>query len=272
VPSQPEGNRRLLPNVPTTADPPNNSMEPTRPAAANRISDIIEALAGRLISRPLGAGVYVAGIAMSEAADPSKLVRQGYNKIAAQYLAARSSASPDAPALAHFSSLLPTNALVLDAGCGAGVPVTHFLAQYHRVVAIDFSIAQAQMASGLVPSAHVACLDMTQLAFPPAIFDGICSLFAILHIPRSKHRNLIAAFHRLLREDGLVLLCLGASDNEADYGPYFGTRMFWSHFDSREYLEMLTATGFTVLSSEILPDPISKIATHLFVLARKDGA
>ena len=33
---------------------PNNSMEPTRPAAANRVHASIEELAGRLISRPLG--------------------------------------------------------------------------------------------------------------------------------------------------------------------------------------------------------------------------
>ena len=209
---------------------------------------------------------------MPEAADPSDLVRQGYNRMASQYLAARSNGQPDPQVLAQFSSLLPENALVLDAGCGAGVPVTQFLTQHHRVVAIDFSIAQARMASRLVPPALIACVDMTQLAFPPRIFDGICSFFAILHIPRSEHRNLIAAFHRLLREDGLILLCLGASDNEATYGPYFGTRMFWSHFDSKEYLGMLTATGFRVMSSEIQPDPISKIATHLFVLARKDGA
>ena len=32
----------------------NLSLEPTRPAAARRIGDIIVALAGRLISRPLG--------------------------------------------------------------------------------------------------------------------------------------------------------------------------------------------------------------------------
>jgi hypothetical protein len=31
-------------------------MEPTRPAAAKRVCDTIEELAGRLISRPLGAG------------------------------------------------------------------------------------------------------------------------------------------------------------------------------------------------------------------------
>jgi len=34
--------------------PPNNSMEPTRPAAANRVKDRFQELAGRLISRPLG--------------------------------------------------------------------------------------------------------------------------------------------------------------------------------------------------------------------------
>jgi len=33
---------------------PNHSMEPTRPAAANRVRTTIEELAGRLISRPLG--------------------------------------------------------------------------------------------------------------------------------------------------------------------------------------------------------------------------
>jgi len=209
---------------------------------------------------------------MAESANPSELVRRGYNRIAPAYLSARLDGYPDPAVLAEFSSLLPVDALVLDAGCGAGIPVTQFLAQHHRVVGIDFSIAQARMVSGLVPSALIACLDMTQLAFPPGLFNGVCSFFAILHIPRSKHRNLLADFYRLLRKDGLALLCLGAKDTKADYGPYFGTSMFWSHFDSSEYLGMLPAIGFRIISSQIEPDPISKIASHLFVLARKDGA
>jgi SAM-dependent methyltransferase len=179
---------------------------------------------------------------------------------------------PDPSVLVEFSSLLPPRSLILDAGCGAGVPVTQFLAQRHRVVGIDFSITQARMASSLVPSALIACLDMTRPAFPPTVFDGVCSFFAILHIPRSKHSSLLAEFHRLLRADGLALLCLGDRDTDASYGPYFGTKMFWSHFDRREYLGMLTAAGFIIESSQIEPDPIAKNATHLFVLARKDGA
>jgi cyclopropane fatty-acyl-phospholipid synthase-like methyltransferase len=209
---------------------------------------------------------------MYESVDPSELVRQGYNRIASDYLTARANGHPDPPVLRQFSSLLSANSLVLDAGCGAGVPVTQFLAQRHRVIGVDFSIAQARMASSLVPSAMIACVDMTQLAFPPNIFNGVCSFFAILHIHRSRHKDLLAGFHRLLRVDGLALLCLGDKDTEAAYGPYFGASMFWSHFDSREYLELLAATGFTVMSSHTEPDPISPIATHLFVLAKKDGA
>jgi SAM-dependent methyltransferase len=214
----------------------------------------------------------IPGIVMSEPVDPSELVRHGYNRIAAEYLTARSNGRPDPPVLRLFSSLLHADSLVLDAGCGAGVPVTQFLAERHRVIGVDFSVAQARMASTLVPSALIACLDMTKLAFPPDSFDGVCSFFAILHIPRGQHRDLLAAFHRVLRADGLALLCLGDKDTEAAYGPYFGTSMFWSHFDSREYLGMLAATGFVVMSSHVHPDPISKIATHLFVLARKLGA
>ncbi len=209
---------------------------------------------------------------MSVPVNPSDLVRQGYDRMASEYLAARSMGRRDPPILAEFSNLLPANSLLLDAGCGAGVPVTQFLTRRHRVVGVDFSITQARMASRLVPLAMVACLDMTQLAFPPDIFDGICSFFAILHIPRAKHADLLTAFHQILRGDGIVLLCLGAKDTEADYGPYFGTSMFWSHFASEEYLRMMAEIGFKVMSSEIQPDPISKIATHLFVLARKDGA
>ena len=215
---------------------------------------------------------YFPGIAMSESVDPSELVRQGYNRIASDYLTARANGRPDPPVLGQFSNLLRANSLVLDAGCGAGVPVTQVLAQRHRVIGVDFSIAQARMASRLVPSALIACLDMTKPAFSADIFDGVCSFFAILHIARSKHMDLFSAFHRLLRVDGLVLLCLGNKETEATYGPYFGTSMFWSHFDSREYLRMLTATGFSVINSHIEPDPISRIATHLFVLARKSGA
>jgi SAM-dependent methyltransferase len=202
--------------------------------------------------------------------DPAELVRQGYNRIAHRYLQARSAGAPDLPLLAEFSHLLPPDALVLDAGCGAGVPVTQFLAQSHHVVGIDFSITQVDMAKRLVPSARFACQDMTHLGFPSGLFDGICSFYAILHVPRANHNALLADLYRLLKTPGYALLCLGAEDNADDRAPYMGVAMYWSHFDSASYLDMLTRIGFKLITSKMVPDPIAETGAHLFVLVQKN--
>jgi len=120
----------------------------------------------------------------SSSKDPSQIVTEGYNRAAARYLSARARGSADLPLAADFSRLLPRDALVLDAGCGAGVPVTRFFTHTHRVVGVDFSLAQLRMGHQLVPPAHFTCQDIVQLAFSPDTFDGVCSFYAILHIPR----------------------------------------------------------------------------------------
>ena len=130
-------------------------------------------------------------------------------------------------------------------------------------------MAQVRLARQLVPKASFACHDMAQLGFPPGFFDGVCSFYAILHIPRAKHMGLLADFYHLLKSPGFALLCLGAQDNEADYAPYMGTAMYWSHFDSATYLGMLANVGFQVISSNIVQDPIAKTGGHLFALVRK---
>ena len=59
---------------------------------------------------------------------PKARVREGYDRMAAAYLAARPVAGADVALLADLCRALPPGAPVLDAGCGAGVPVTRDLA------------------------------------------------------------------------------------------------------------------------------------------------
>ena len=54
------------------------------------------------------------------------IVRKGYDKIASKYNASRKRFKNETE-LEFFISLLPKGARILDAGCGAGVPVTKFL-------------------------------------------------------------------------------------------------------------------------------------------------
>jgi SAM-dependent methyltransferase len=150
------------------------------------------------------------------------------------------------------------------------VPVALFLSQFFTVTGIDFSPEQIRRARASVPQVTFLCQDMTALAFAAESFDAICSYYAIIHIPRQEHRGILYTFHRLLKPGGLALLCLGAGDLEADVDEnYFGTRMYWSHYDAETNLRLLQERGFQIIWAKRVADTSFPGADHLFVLAQK---
>ncbi len=202
--------------------------------------------------------------------DFKKTVREGYNSIADRYLAERTRDSQDVRLLDDFIERLPADAKVLDAGCGAGVPISLILSEKFEVTGIDFSEAQIELAEKNVPRANFVCQDMTKLDFAENTFDGICSYYAIIHIPREEHQPLLANFHRMLKPGGFALLCLGAEHLVEDIDEnYLGTRMYWSHYDTETYLKMLKDCGFSVIWSKRVADETCEGSGHLFVLAQK---
>jgi SAM-dependent methyltransferase len=202
--------------------------------------------------------------------DFKKTVQEGYNAIADRYLAGRRRDSEDVRLLGEFMRRLPVNANVLDAGCGAGIPISQRLSEHFQVTGVDFSEAQIALARKYVPNASFLCQDMTSLAFPENTFDGICSYYAIIHIPREDHRGLLANFYRMLKPGGLALLCLGAEHLVDDIDEdFFGARMYWSHYDSETYLRMLRECGFSVIWSKRVADETCEGSGHLFVFVQK---
>lgn len=206
--------------------------------------------------------------------DGKKLVRAGYDAVAGDYLVTRLSPPEeqmaDVELLKELFVRLPPGALVLDAGCGAGVPVARLLQQRYRVVGVDFSQAQLALARSLVPEARFVCQDMTTLGFAPNSFDAICSYYAIIHVPREEHARLLQHFYTVLKPDGLALLCFGSSDSPTHLEEdYFGAPMYWSHFDAQANLEMVHASGMNVVWSRLIPDALWPESSHLFVLLKK---
>lgn len=200
------------------------------------------------------------------------IVRSGYDAIAAEFTASRREDSEDVRLLAELAQRLPKGAKVLDAGCGAGVPVTRVLARRFDVTGVDLSEAQIALARQNVPEARFLCEDISQLDFPDGVFDAIVSYYAIIHIPRKIHRPLLQNFWRMLRPGGWALLCLGANDLPGDLGELMGARMYWSHYDADTYLDMLWECGFVVEWHRLVPDSLDDSgAVHLFVLAQKPG-
>jgi len=199
------------------------------------------------------------------------VVRRGYDEIADRYLAARTTGG-DLALLPELVSRLSAGDSVLDAGCGAGVPVmTKLVDADLEVVGIDLSSAQVRLARSHSRGAHVTQADLVALPFADRSFDGLVSYYAVIHVPRSEHQVVFDEFRRVLRPDGVALLCLGARDLPADDDTesWLGTHMFWSHFDAETNLEMLRASRFDIIRHELVEDPMDH-GRHLFALVAAD--
>ncbi|HEY4398028.1 MAG TPA: class I SAM-dependent methyltransferase [Acidimicrobiia bacterium] len=196
-----------------------------------------------------------------------EVVRRGYDEIADRYLEARVTGG-DLALLPELVARLSVGDAVLDAGCGAGVPVTTQLVDADlEVVGIDVSSAQVRLARSHSPGARLAQADLVALPFDDGSFAGLVSYYAVIHVPRSEHRLVFDEFRRVLVPGGVALLCLGAGDTPEDHDPesWLGAPMFWSHFDAETNLEMLRASGFDIIRHELLDDPMDH-GRHLFAL------
>lgn len=182
-----------------------------------------------------------------------RLVAAGYDRIADDYLAGKAPLGEQSAALlCGLTAGLDPQARVLDLGCGAGVPVTSWLAARHRVVGVDFSARQLALAREHVPTAALLRADMGALHFAPASFDAIVSLYAIIHLPREDQPALLAAIARWLKPGGrfLATWAIGAWEGREDDWLGWGAPMWWSHHDEATSLRLLREAGFTVERAE----------------------
>lgn len=202
------------------------------------------------------------------------VVRTGYDAIASQYLAARHAHPLQVSLLEDFAGRLPKGARVLDAGCGAGDPVARTLSERFAVTGVDISEEQIRLARQIVPQATFLCQDMTALDFPDESFEGICSLYAVIHVPRVEHGPLLRSFHRLLKPGGLLLLCMGSGNWPGEVEEFYGAPMYWSHYDAATNRRMTEEVGFHIVRSEMVPDTLDPEipSRHVFLLAEKREA
>lgn len=177
---------------------------------------------------------------------PKQIVAAGYDACGHRYTAARSQASVSV--IRHLLDVLPTPARVLDIGCGAGVPVTAFLARHAEVIGVDISERQIREARKRVPSARFTVGDIMDRDFEPASFDAIVALYTFFHLPREEHPALLRLVHRWLCPGGSFLATLSETSRPGYTDPdFFGVTMYWSHFDAPWYLAALRGLGFSVV-------------------------
>ena len=181
-------------------------------------------------------------------------VESGYDRMAEQYLATKDPEDPLAlAALEDLASLLPPEAAVLDLGCGAGVPVTRWLADRgFAITGVDVSARQLELACANVPEGTFLKADMTEVVFEPETFDAVVAFHSIIHVPRTEHPALLKSIHRWLKPGGALLATMTVTDYEGREEDWegWGAPMVWSHYDRNANVAMLKDTGFQIRYAE----------------------
>lgn len=194
-----------------------------------------------------------------------EVVKSGYDRLGNRYTAEREKADNRREVNA-FTSLLPANGRVLDAGSGTGIPVArHLVKAGFEVIGIDFSEVMVAAARENVPGAAFQKMNIVEIDLPVESFDGVISTYAIIHIPREKHAQIFRSFHSILKPRGVLLVSV-ASWAWEEFNDYMGVDMFWSHFDHDMTRSLIKQAGFDI---EFGRDVVTGGEKHHWVLARK---
>jgi len=204
--------------------------------------------------------------------DPKRIVAEGYDTMAARYLA-WSDLRPSPTRLRYLAlalELIPPGSDVLDLGCGAGVPMTAALAEGRTVIGVDISETQLEMARRNVPGATFLQADMTTLTFEPASFDAVVAFYSLTHVPRDEQAQLLERIRAWLRPGGLFLASMGADDEPGDVEPdWLGVEMYFSHFGAKANRRLVEGAGLVIERSVLAVEPEDRHdARFLWVVGR----
>ncbi len=202
-----------------------------------------------------------------------RVVEAGYDRVAERYLASKDAEDPTTlAALVELARELPQGAAVLDLGCGAGVPVTRWLARRFAVTGVDISARQLELARRHVPEARLLRADMADLSFAPETFDAVVAFHSIIHVPRAEHPALLGKIYGWLKSGGGFLATWALGEWEGEEGDWegWGAPMRWSHHDGETSLALLRDAGFAIEAAEARTTMGARgDESWLWVLARK---
>jgi len=204
--------------------------------------------------------------------DPKRIVADGYDRMGARY--AEWAAANPSPTRTHYERVvlhaLPARSLVLDLGCGAGLPTTRVLAERFRVLGVDLSREQVAAARRHVPGATFVRADMTTLALRPHSVDGVTAFWSFIHVPRKEHRGLLQRIACWLPPGGLLVATMAARAADAQLDGFHGHPMYWSGYDADTNCRLVRDAGLRIASARThIEQEFGEAVAFLWLVARK---
>lgn len=178
------------------------------------------------------------------------VVRDGYDKVAASYLASRDRLK-SGKYVQQLLKYLPKKSSFLDLGCGAGVPVDDILLKAgHSVIGIDISNEQIKLARKNCKGGQYLVGDISDLKENEYQVQAVVSFYTIFHIPREQHVKILKTVASFLPRGGMLLLTMG--DREFEGLHLLHSRPMWSsQYGTVKNRKLVELAGFKILNDEI---------------------
>jgi cyclopropane fatty-acyl-phospholipid synthase-like methyltransferase len=193
------------------------------------------------------------------------LIKQGYNQVVEDYVQNRNRLKSD-KYINKLLQLMKPQSLVLDLGCGDGVPVDEMLIKKgHLVIGVDVSEEMIKRARKNCPKGDFQVLDMSNLRMKEYRVDAVVAMYSIFHTPRNEHGKLLEKINSYLPKGGLILITMGDREFEGMHN-FFGVKMWSSHWGPKKNKELVEMAGFEVLVDEV---DSSGGERHQVLMARK---
>jgi SAM-dependent methyltransferase len=118
---------------------------------------------------------------------------------------------------------LPEGSTILDAGCGTGTNSRRLARAGYRVTGVDFSEFALREAEGASAGLGIdfGRGDLTKLAFPDHMFDGVFCFGVLMHVPELE--KALSELIRVLKPGG----CLMLMETNASSMEMLAFRLYW---------------------------------------------
>ena len=186
--------------------------------------------------------------------DVISLNKKAWNNISESYDKFRPEWSEDSSILFDFfCNNLPKNSIVLDLGCGTGLPYAKRLVEKgYDVIGVDISPNMVKIAQNNVPLANFMQLSMTNLNFQNK-FNGIISSYSMLLLDPITFHDVAKRIVRSLQKGGIFYLSLNEPwEEDADIDSEVIVEILGEKVYSRAYSELEILDIFFPLGMELL--------------------
>jgi SAM-dependent methyltransferase len=169
-----------------------------------------------------------------------------YDLIADWYASTRGGAAGTSE-VASLAASLGEGALVLDAGCGTGLPLARLLRQHGcRPIGLDSSAAMIARFGRNLPGVPAVRARLQACPIADRTLHAVVAWGVMFHLDHREQREAVAEVSRVLRPGGLFLFTSGDAHGSKDGEPMDGVPFRYHSFSVEGYRELLAARGLAL--------------------------